>query len=366
MAFVNHLRVLLVCDWFLKYTGSLALALQKSGVEVGLLCRDHFQEFDNDQEEYLELIDGLRNAKIEVFVVPGRVSSLKAIPGLLRVARELGRWKPDIAHAQENHDPRLLALTRRYPYLLTVHDPVLHPGEKPIEGVRALFYREWIRSAARVIVHGERLIGPMAQLTSRQPILVIPHGASSRATPLAPPSKRAVLLFGRLEPYKGIPILLEAMNIVWEQRPDVKLRVFGKGPERRHLTPDPRLEASTEYVPEANLESLFSRASLVVLPYTDGSQSGVGLQALACGVPVILADVGALPDLAVNPTFVVRPGDPSSLAAGLLRHLDHGRAMRDEVLLFVRQHLSWDVVARKTLRAYESVISEKARELRSS
>jgi hypothetical protein len=35
------------------------------------------------------------------------------------------------------------------------------------------------------------------------------------------------------------------------------------------------------------------------------------------------------------------------------------------VLRFAREHLSWDVVARKTLRAYEGVISDKAPEPRS-
>jgi glycosyltransferase involved in cell wall biosynthesis len=206
----------------------------------------------------------------------------------------------------------------------------------------------------------------MARSVSPERLVVIPHGANTREHPLPPPSDQAVLLFGRLEPYKGVPVLLEAMKIVWNDRPGVKLLVSGKGPESRWLEPDPRIEASIGYVPEAMLESLFGRASLVVLPYTEASQSGVGLRALGRGVPVVVTDVGSLPDLALDPTFVVRAGDPSSLAAGLLRHLDHGPELRNRVLRFVRDYFSWDVVARETLRTYESVIASRTPELRQS
>jgi len=353
---MNEIRVLVVCDWFLKYTAPLALALQRKGAKVGLLCRSHFQEFDFNQDEYFAIISTLREADIDIFTVPGRVSSLRSNTALFRVHRELRKWKPQVAHAQDNHDPRLLMLIRGYPYLFTVHDPILHVGETPLKGMRAFFWRQWIRSAARIVVHGERLKSMMAETVNPERIVVIPHGTTPREDPLSPPAERAVLLFGRLEPYKGIQVLLEAMKIVWQQRPEVKLLVSGKGPESRYLRSDPRVEVSLGYIPEAMVESWFVRASLVVLPYTEGSQSGVGLQALARGLPVVVTDVGSLPDLALDSTFVVRPGDPSSLADGLLHHLDHGRDLRDEVLRFARDRFSWDVVAQKSLRVYESII----------
>jgi glycosyltransferase involved in cell wall biosynthesis len=354
------IRVLLVCDWFLKYTTPLALALRRQGAEVALLCRSHLQEFDFNRDEYLALIARLETAGVDVFVVPGRVSSVRAIPAILRVARNLRKWKPQVAHAQDNHDPRLLMLIRRYPYFFTIHDPILHAGETPLRGLRAFFWRRWIKLAARIVVHGERLEGVMAETVTPDRIVTIPHGTTPRETPLPRPVEPAILLFGRLEPYKGIPVLLEAMKIVWKQRPETRLLVGGKGPERRYLTSDPRIEASLDYIPEAMVESWFERATLVVLPYTEGSQSGVGLQALARGVPVVVTEVGSLPDLALDPSFVVRPGDPSSLAEGLLRHLDHDRSHREGALALARERFSWDSVARKTIRAYERVLSEQA------
>lgn len=358
-ASVGDMRVLLVCDFFLKYTTPLALALRRQGVQLALLCRDHLQEFDFNQNEYGALIDELQDAGVDVFVLPGRVSSLRTVPALVRVRRELRRWRPEVVHAQDNHDPRLLMLIRSHPYLFTIHDPVLHAGESPLRGMRAFVYGRWIKSASRIVVHGDRLESLMAQTVSRDRIVTIPHGTTPAARPLRPPAEPAVLLFGRLEAYKGIPVLVEAMKLVWQQRPETKLLVGGKGPERRHLPSDRRIEASNDYIPEGMVESWFERASVVVLPYTEGSQSGVGLQALARGVPVLVTDVGSLPDLALDSSLVVRPGDPVSLAEGLLRHLDQSDEQREAVLRLARERFSWDSVARKTIDEYRRVMSER-------
>src|SRR5438552_11306350 len=107
---MNEIRVLVVCDWFLKYTAALALALQRKGAKVGLLCRSHFQEFDFNQDEYFAIISTLREADIDIFTVPGRVSSLRSNAALFRLHRELRKWKPQVAHAQDNHDPHFLML----------------------------------------------------------------------------------------------------------------------------------------------------------------------------------------------------------------------------------------------------------------
>jgi glycosyltransferase involved in cell wall biosynthesis len=71
-----------------------------------------------------------------------------------------------------------------------------------------------------------------------------------------------------------------------------------------------------------------------------------------------VSDVGALRDIALDETFVVRPGDPDALAHAILRHLEHGPALRQAVLDFARERISWDTCARLSLELYRSILDE--------
>lgn len=350
------MRVLLVCDWHLKYSAALAMALLRSGTDVAFLCRTHSLEFGNSQEELDGLLAAVEESGAELLLLPGRVSSARSLPDVVGTFRQVRRWRPQVVHAQENWDPRLLAGVWRYPLVVTVHDPALHLGEPTTPRVEEAVWRGWLRAADRVVVHGERLREGLPRSVPRERIAVIPHGTELQPEPHPPPRGRTVLLYGRLAKYKGLGVLLDAMEIIWRQRPDVRLLVYGKGPEAQMLPDDPRIEASIGYVPEAMEDAMFARASLVVLPYIAGSQSGVGVRSLARGIPTIVTDVGSLPELALDESFLVPPKDPEKLASALIAHLDHGLELRREVLRFARSRFSWDVVSSSSLELYEEVL----------
>ena len=82
----------------------------------------------------------------------------------------------------------------------------------------------------------------------------------------------------------------------------------------RLVPDDPRILLIPRYIPENEVDGLLAGASLVVLPYTQASQSGVGPLAIAAGVPVVVSDLGALPELAYDPSFVFEAGNPRALA----------------------------------------------------
>lgn len=349
-------RVLVACDWYLKYAAGYALGLREQGADVALLCRTHAFEFGGGAEERDVLLERLRRADVELFLLQGRISSVAALPQASGLRRAIRRWGPEIVHVQENHDPRILLLARGFPLVYTVHDPIPHPGAPVIGGVGAAVLKAWLRRADRVIVHGDRLRPLLPSWLPPARVAVINHGTWVRETPLPPPEQRAVLLFGRLERYKGVQVLCEAMELVWRSRPEVKLVVRGEGPAAAALPDDPRIEASIGYLPENALEGMFANASLVVLPYLEGSQSGVGAQAVGNGVPVIVSDVGALPTLALDRSFVVRPADPRDLAAAIVRHLDDGLDVRRRTLRFAERELSWTALARRGLDLYEGVL----------
>jgi glycosyltransferase involved in cell wall biosynthesis len=184
---------------------------------------------------------------------------------------------------------------------------------------------------------------------------VIPHGVSPRSEPLVRPESPSVLLFGRLEQYKGVEVLVEAMRLVWQRRPDVRLVVAGAGEAARLVPDDPRISLIQRYVPENEVDQLLAGASLMVLPYTQASQSGVGVLAIAAGVPVVVSNLGALPELAYEPSFVVEAGKPSALAETILRNLDHGADVRGAVLRHAQAQFSWDRAAQLSTKLYRDL-----------
>jgi glycosyltransferase involved in cell wall biosynthesis len=348
-------RVLLLCDWFLKYVGPFAEALRRAGVPVAVVIRDHAYEFGGDQAERKRVVDSMIRAGVEVIEFPGRATSLlRAVPALRRARR----WRADVAHAQsEIHDPRMLAVVARMPLALMVHDPSPHLGaaRRPLR--LRIWQFLWLRRADYLLVHSATLGATLD--ASKKPVRVIPHGAEVWSEPMPAPAGPTIVLFGRLEYYKGVRVLLAAMELVWEQRPEVLLVVAGQGPELAVVPSDPRIDVVPGYVPEAGVDEIFARASVVVLPYLEASQSGVGVQAIGRGIPVVVTDVGGLPEIALDESFVIPAGDAGALAQALLRHLDHPPALREAVLAHARAEVGWDCVAERAVRIYDELVGAR-------
>ena len=351
------MRVLVACDWFLKYAASQASALARAGAEVELLCRTHALEFGGSSKERARVLDQL--AGVSCRELPGRISSPRSVGHVIRLRRDIHARAPDIVHAHDNTDPRLLAIVAGLTRVVTVHDPVPHPGQPTLSRIEGGVRRRWVTGSAAVVVHGRALASELPPWMRARPVRSIPHGTAVAASPLPVPEAPAVLLFGRLEPYKGVDVLVRAMQHVWMQRKDVKLVVAGVGPAADLVPRDSRIEVRREYVPEDEIDTLFGAATLAVLPYVQASQSGVGGLALGRGVPTVVSNVGALSELALDESFVVPPGDDIALAQAILTHLDHDEGLRETVLEFARSRLSWDACAVESLELYEAVLDDR-------
>lgn len=351
------MRIVLTCDWFLKYAAAQAAALADAGAEVVLLCRHHASEFGGNRQERESTLERPRRAGVRVIEIPGRLSDARAVPALLTLRRRLARFAPDVVHAHDGSDPRALWLLAGYPTVLTVHDPSPHPGQ-PVPVARKRWFLHgsrdtWRARAQVIVVHSQRLAAEL-RLGASQRLAVIPHGLDIVTEPLPPPIRPTVAFFGRLAPYKGLDVLARAMPRVWEMRPDVHLAVAGAGDADIPLV-DERVHVVRSYLPEDELESFFRAASLAVLPYTQASQTGAGSVAIGFGVPVVVTRVGGLPDLALDDSYVVDAGDPEDLAEAIVRHVDDNMATRGRVLDELAAPRSWRAVALSSLAVYEGL-----------
>jgi len=179
------------------------------------------------------------------------------------------------------------------------------------------------------------------------------------------PMDRSVLLcFGNIRPYKGIDDLLRAFRLVLVHEPKAYLlivgQVWGSWDCYQSLIEELKLQhdvkAVLEYVPMSRVKYYFSSADLAVLPYKRfDAQSGVGNIALAFGLPLVVTDVGGLPDLVKDQRAIVDPGDPVGLANAVTRILiEHTLAekLSNDAKALARQN-SWVAFSQKTIASYK-------------
>src|SRR5690606_23516726 len=97
--------------------------------------------------------------------------------------------------------------------------------------------------------------------------------------------------------------------------------------------------------------------------YREASQSGILLNAFGYGMPVVVTNVGGLPDMVEEGQngSIVPPNDPTALAEALIDLLNDDEKRErfgQHSLHLAREKYSWDAVARQTAELYAQVIEE--------
>ncbi len=237
---------------------------------------------------------------------PGRYPYKLRLAGEL--TRTVARMAPDVLHYQSGGDPWLpltLPWLRGVPKVVTVHDVVPHPGDFPPAPVVRLLNWLTARWASQLIVHGDQQAQALQRIyhVPDSKVNVVPHGAYSIYKQLAvgrlPEEPDLILFFGRIVAYKGLNDLLAAVPLVAREVPAARFLIAGHGDTRelRLAASDScRVEIRNEFIPMAEVGALFQRAAVVVIPYTQASQSGVVHLAYAFGKPVVSTRVGSIPE----------------------------------------------------------------------
>lgn len=144
--------------------------------------------------------------------------------------------------------------------------------------------------------------------------------------------ERLLLFFGFVREYKGLKHLLYAMPEIKNHIDHVRLLVVGsfgddKGSymqilEEQKITDC--VEVIDGYTPDNEVEKYFAASNLVVLPYESATQSGIVQIAYGFEKPVIVTNVGGLPDVVEDGKtgYVVEPKNPKAIAEAIEKYLD--------------------------------------------
>jgi glycosyltransferase involved in cell wall biosynthesis len=158
------------------------------------------------------------------------------------------------------------------------------------------------------------------------------------------PGSLRVVYIGRLSPEKGVADLLAALEQFTKPPP---LLVIGDGPQRAALQRQASSLPVTWLGTKCNDEiaPLLRATDIVCLPSHMEGVPNAALEAFACGLPVVAARVGGIPEIITPQTGVLaEPRNPSSLAAALREAL--ARRWDREAILAHAAKFDWTANAR--------------------
>jgi glycosyltransferase involved in cell wall biosynthesis len=305
------------------------------------------------------------------FIVHNKKSLTTSLGTSVKAFQYIRKIGPDIFHLEALQIrsvgllPSLLLVKK---LLIAVHDPVPHSGETSwkINLTRSSFHRFPVRKGyilysafakKQFDLHHPQLKSP------RYVLQLQPYTYYRNYLPQGRQERKHILFFGRLSPYKGIDILLQAAPQIFKQYPNELLVIAGKSFEG--YVPDPEVVAKyphnirviNRYISNEELVLLISEAKFVVCPYKDATQSGVLMTAYALQTPVIATNVGAFPEtIEHNRSGMLVPvGNAEKLAEAMLKALDGAFYKEMEAYLAQTQETSSWTTANKAalLQAYD-------------
>ena len=351
------------------YISQLANALSKTGNEVIVLLGSYLFNESHYRDSMVKIIH--IDASPSYYQMALRMVNPLTYYHILKI---INREKTDIVHAV--FEDALLSVTlyllkRRYPIVITEHDPSFHLGEKLLAKfnwrVARLITR---RIADAIIVHGKKLKNILTcKGISSDKIWVIPHGDYSfykKWKKEIEPEEKSVLFFGSIREYKGLEYLIKAVPAINSSIPGVKIIIAGEGNFAKYETMIENrnhFEIHNRFIPDEEVAEFFQRASVVVLPYTGGSQSGIIPIAYAFKKPVVATAVGAIPEVVDDGVtgVLVPPRDEKALADVIIKLLKDEKLrneMGENAYKKMKEELSWGKIAEKTIEIYKEVINE--------
>jgi glycosyltransferase involved in cell wall biosynthesis len=293
---------------------------------------------------------------------------------LLRV---VSSFSPDVFHIHDNGGVETFALAVRFhrvPLVVTIHDVSPHPGADSWSTTRGKIIRALLKRRADVIhLHGEVLHNKFKEMLPdlADKVSVISHGTLSLfkywEKGVTEKEPLTCLFFGRMEKYRGLDSLLKIGLILRETVPGIKIIVAGTGSElekyKAEMTAIGIFEVHDAFIPNKDIFRYFRRASLLLLPYHEASQSGVVSMGFPFGLPVVATAVGSIPEVVIEGINgkIVSAGDVAGFADTVRELLADGAGMKrmSDHCIRSAEQLDFRNLANKFVELYSRAISRK-------
>ncbi|MFY7651617.1 MAG: glycosyltransferase [Chitinophagaceae bacterium] len=172
--------------------------------------------------------------------------------------------------------------------------------------------------------------------------------------------EQIILFFGFIRGYKGLDLLLKAMNQLKKlSSSPIKLLIAGEFYEDRTIYDtiikeehiEDLLYLRTDFIPDSEVKYYLSAADFVIQPYKNATQSGVTPLAYHFEVPMLVTNVGGLAAMVPNNKVgqVVEP-NPTSIAEGIVTLYQTGVQHYLPFLQQEKQKYSWQILQQTITR----------------
>ena len=203
----------------------------------------------------------------------------------------------------------------------------------------------------------EQLLG-----VERARIRVIPHGCERQPEAHIAQRERLILFVGAIQKRKNVARLVEAFERLpggWKLVLAGSLGYGGAAVIEAIERSPKRADIETPgYVPAAELERLYARASIFAFPSLDEGFGMPVLEAMARGVPVLTSNGSALKEVSGGAALLVDPTDLESIAKGLQRLIEEEK-LRETLRAKGLRHsamYTWETAASKTVAVYRELV----------
>lgn len=299
-----------------------------------------------------------------------------------------GRY--DVLHDNQTLSPGLLNIRNLgLPVVSTIHHPITRDRDIALDHARHIFermlLRRWFsflkmqsavsRDLDHLITVSQRTKEDVVEAFGVKPgaMEVIHNGIDTdifQPIPEIPRKPNRLIATASADvPLKGLIYLIEAYAALLPQHPDLELVVIGTLREGatmrllRALGIKDKVRFLSD-LSDRDIAEAYAEATIAVSPSV---YEGFGLpagEAMACGVPLVTTDGGALPEVAGDAAIIVPHSNAQALASAIGQLLDDpekratlGRAGRARVL----RHFTWEQAAEKAIQIYRKAIAHADR-----
>ena len=333
-----------------------------------------------------EVVDGITVIRVQALRArPLESTSVEIASFVVSATAEATRYirseQPDLIHTYFGLPSGAIGWSMRrlfgIPYLISFRGRDVHGGNtrdsRGIQGPMRWLSRPVWRGADSLIANSDGLREIALDVLPDARVGVIPNGVDTEvfSPGCIQPDRTAEAIFvGRLEPYKGLGDLLEAVRSARASGADFRLSIVGDGSlctELKAQAASLRIDDCVTFLGQIDREKIpdqYRTSDFLVLPSIVEGMPNTVLEGMASGLPILATQIPGSEELVDDSNgILVEPSSPGALADGLIA-LSADAELRKRLGEESRKKAterSWRGVAEAYLDVYRRLVAEERR-----
>jgi len=240
------------------------------------------------------------------------------------------------------------------------HNRLVATFHLPPGALREMVRIDWhLRRLSAIVCVGRTQIEHFSRILSPERVFFVPHGIDTDF--FSPPANfeerdpNLCLFVGSY--LRDFPTLRGVIELVAYRRPQVRFVAVTSPQNYDRIGKHPNLILKSA-VSEEDLLSLYRRAAVFIIPMLDATGNNALLEGLACGLPIVISDVGSVRDYASEESAVLVPAQDARRMADEVEALLDDPGRREALSVKAREQalrFSWPEIFRQMQNVYDRI-----------